>query len=162
MTSKLKRLRLEKGWSQEQLAELSGLSTRTIQRLEKGEKAGLESLKALAAIFEVPVSELKSDLSAETKEETTGMSEQGQTSHHRDDSKQKGIEDNSYIPRKWRGLAAHVLALMIVTTWALFLARAFDLDGELVLFAAFVWALILGDKAYSLAYSDEESDKEVP
>ena len=31
----IKELRLEKGWSQEQLAELSNLSTRTIQRIEK-------------------------------------------------------------------------------------------------------------------------------
>ncbi len=30
----LKKLRVEKGWSQEQLAEISGISARTIQRLE--------------------------------------------------------------------------------------------------------------------------------
>ena len=50
--------RLEKGWSQEELARHSGLSTRTIQRIEGGQKAGLESLKCLAAVFETSISAL--------------------------------------------------------------------------------------------------------
>ena len=50
--------RLEKGWSQEELARHSGLSTRTIQRIEAGQKAGLESLKCLAAVFETSISTL--------------------------------------------------------------------------------------------------------
>lgn len=50
--------RLEKGWSQEQLAQLSGLSTRTVQRIESGQKPGLESLKCLAAVFETSISTL--------------------------------------------------------------------------------------------------------
>jgi transcriptional regulator with XRE-family HTH domain len=50
--------RLEKAWSQEELARHSGLSTRTIQRIEGGQKAGLESLKCLAAVFETSISEL--------------------------------------------------------------------------------------------------------
>lgn len=48
----LKKMRLERHWSQEQLAVMAGLSIRTIQRIENGEKAGLESIKALAAVFE--------------------------------------------------------------------------------------------------------------
>ncbi len=48
----IRKLRLQRGWSQEQLAELSGLSIRTIQRIERGQKPGLESLKSLAAVFE--------------------------------------------------------------------------------------------------------------
>ena len=50
--------RLEKGWSQEELARHSGLSTRTIQRIEGGQKAGLESLKCLATVFETSISTL--------------------------------------------------------------------------------------------------------
>ena len=34
----VKRLREKRNWSQEQLATLSGLSTRTIQRIESGNK----------------------------------------------------------------------------------------------------------------------------
>jgi transcriptional regulator with XRE-family HTH domain len=54
----IKKMRISKGWSQEQLAEFSGLSVRTIQRLERGHSAGLESLKCLAAVFKVNVSDL--------------------------------------------------------------------------------------------------------
>ncbi|MGY6648748.1 helix-turn-helix domain-containing protein [Wenyingzhuangia sp. IMCC45574] len=51
----LKKMRLERHWSQEQLAEMSGLSIRTIQRIENGENASFESLKALAAVFETNI-----------------------------------------------------------------------------------------------------------
>lgn len=54
----VKKHRLERGWSQEQLAQISGLSVRTIQRIEQGQKAGLESLKCLAAAFDTKISEL--------------------------------------------------------------------------------------------------------
>ena len=57
----IQKLRLQRGWSQQQLAELSGLSTRTIQRLENGHSASVESLKALAAVFEVDFHSLKGE-----------------------------------------------------------------------------------------------------
>jgi len=57
----IKMLRTERGWSQEQLAEISGVSTRTIQRIERGGKASLESLKCLAAVFETPIPDLMKD-----------------------------------------------------------------------------------------------------
>jgi len=50
-------MRLERHWSQNQLAEMSGLSIRTIQRIENGENAGLESLKSLAAVFEIIIAD---------------------------------------------------------------------------------------------------------
>ncbi|MBL4568855.1 MAG: helix-turn-helix transcriptional regulator [Flavobacteriaceae bacterium] len=49
----LKRLRLEYKWSQTQLADLSGLSLRTIQRIENGDKPSIESIKALSSLFEI-------------------------------------------------------------------------------------------------------------
>jgi transcriptional regulator with XRE-family HTH domain len=55
----IQKLRLQRGWSQEQLAELSGLSVRTVQRLERGQTASMESLKALASVFETDISTLK-------------------------------------------------------------------------------------------------------
>ncbi|MDO6567703.1 2TM domain-containing protein [Alteromonas sp. 1_MG-2023] len=57
----VRKYRLKKGWSQEQLAEVSGLSIRTIQRIERGQKPGLESLKSLAAAFDLSVSELQKE-----------------------------------------------------------------------------------------------------
>lgn len=55
----IQKLRLQRGWSQEDLAELSTLSVRTIQRIERGHTASAESLKALAAVFEVDFLSLK-------------------------------------------------------------------------------------------------------
>ena len=54
----IQKLRLDKGWSQEDLAMHSGISVRTIQRIENGKRASLESLKCLAAVFETSVSNL--------------------------------------------------------------------------------------------------------
>jgi len=62
--------RLEQGWSQEELARHSGLSTRTIQRIESGQKAGLESLKCLAAVFETSISTLMQEQTMMNQEKT--------------------------------------------------------------------------------------------
>lgn len=67
----IKQRRLAKGWSQEDLARHSGLSTRTIQRIESGQSAGSESLKCLAAVFETSINSLiqeqKMNLSKQTE-----------------------------------------------------------------------------------------------
>jgi transcriptional regulator with XRE-family HTH domain len=55
----VQKLRLQRGWSQQQLAELSGLNVRTIQRIEKGQEPSAESLKSLAAVFNVDFLTLK-------------------------------------------------------------------------------------------------------
>lgn len=57
----IKNMRLSRGWSQEQLADFSGLSVRTVQRLERGHSTGLESLKCIAAALEVEVATLRSE-----------------------------------------------------------------------------------------------------
>ena len=64
----IQKLRLQRGWSQQQLAELSGLSSRTIQRIENGQPASAESLKSLASVFEIDFTTLTSepDMSATT------------------------------------------------------------------------------------------------
>ena len=51
----VRKLRLRKGWSQDQLAELADVSVRTIQRIERGHSMSLETANALAAVFEVDV-----------------------------------------------------------------------------------------------------------
>ncbi len=58
----LKELRNQKNWSQDELAQLSGLSVRTIQRIEREHTAGLVSLKSLAAAFDIDVAELRKEL----------------------------------------------------------------------------------------------------
>jgi len=58
----MKGLRENRNWSQEQLAELSGLSLRTIQRIEGSNTAGSDSLAALAAAFDIEVVALEREL----------------------------------------------------------------------------------------------------
>jgi len=55
---KVKRFREERAWSQEHLANVSGVSSRTIQRIEGGALASQESLMALANVFGMEVAEL--------------------------------------------------------------------------------------------------------
>ncbi len=62
----IQKLRLQHGWSQQQLAEMSGLSTRTIQRIENGQRPSVESVKSLAAVFEVDFSTLQGALTMPT------------------------------------------------------------------------------------------------
>lgn len=58
----VKKLRTDKNWSQEQVATFSGLSIRTIQRVESGQSASLETLKSLASVFEVDISKLTEEI----------------------------------------------------------------------------------------------------
>lgn len=53
--------------SQEQLAESSGLSLRTIQRVEAGHRISYASLRAIADVFEVDVDKLELELYAMDK-----------------------------------------------------------------------------------------------
>lgn len=52
----IQKMRLKRGWSQQQLADASGLSARTVQRIESGHPGSVESLKSIAAVFEVDFS----------------------------------------------------------------------------------------------------------
>lgn len=55
---KLVGFRKERGWSQEKLAAISGVSERTIQRAERDGTCSLETQMAIASAFEVSPSEL--------------------------------------------------------------------------------------------------------
>ncbi|HGM7113487.1 TPA: helix-turn-helix domain-containing protein [Serratia marcescens] len=68
---RIRPLRLEKGWSQEQLATIAGLSTRTVQRIENGEQASLETLTTIAAALGVQVSNLNAQPQQTTMGEET-------------------------------------------------------------------------------------------
>ncbi len=58
----IKTRRQQKLLSQEQLAEVCGLSLRTIQRVEAGHRIGYASLKALAAQLDINVETLEQEL----------------------------------------------------------------------------------------------------
>tara|TARA_Y100000052_G_scaffold27583_1_gene36854 strand:+ start:73747 stop:74199 length:453 start_codon:yes stop_codon:yes gene_type:complete len=92
---------LEKAWSQEDLAEISGISVRTIQRAENGQKLGLESLKALAAVFETDVSTLIQEQHRMTQSPSTTALE---------DKERRVIAEI----RRLKGFYRHILVFVIV------------------------------------------------
>ncbi|MCD4722618.1 MAG: 2TM domain-containing protein [Desulfobacula sp.] len=107
----VRKLRLEKSWSQEQLAEICNLSVRTIQRIERGQKPSLESLKALSAAFDTDVTYI-------TKE--TDMSKQSNISL-------KEEQAIIYV-RDIKGFYTHLItyAIVIVGLFALNLITSSD------------------------------------
>lgn len=99
----IQKLRLKRGWSQQELAEISGLSTRTIQRLEAGFPPSTESLKSLAAVFEVDFSTLK----PETEMDTTTNAASGR------DPEKAEKEAFRYV-RRLKGFYAHLFQYVMV------------------------------------------------
>ena len=99
----VRKLRLQRGWSQEHLSELSGLSVRTIQRIERGHKAGLESLKSLAAVFEISVTDLQGE---PTMNEQTHTNENTQITQ----DEMKVIEQ----VREIKGFYSHLITYVLV------------------------------------------------
>lgn len=55
---RVKEERLARGWTQEHLAEVAGITARTVARIEKDEVQGAESLMAIAAALEVDLKKL--------------------------------------------------------------------------------------------------------
>lgn len=53
--------REKRAWSQEHLAEVTGLALRTVQRIESSGSASYDSASAIAAVFNLPVATLRYD-----------------------------------------------------------------------------------------------------
>ena len=58
-SNRIRTERENRGWSQGHLADVAGLSLRTIQRIEKTGSASFESVTALAAILSIDVADLR-------------------------------------------------------------------------------------------------------
>ncbi|MBI2382814.1 MAG: 2TM domain-containing protein [Gammaproteobacteria bacterium] len=96
----VQKLRLKRGWSQQQLAEASGLSVRTVQRIEAGYPASNETLKSLAAVFEVDFSTLNPEQNMNAT--TANPTEQQEREAFR-------------LVRKLRGFYVHLFQYVIIT-----------------------------------------------
>ena len=155
----LKKRRLERSWSQQQLADISGLSVRTIQRIEKGEPAGLETLKALAASFDISSAELAGGtepsiaptiappLSAE-REPTPQAETSGEPSIPFD------------VPTPWKPVVAHIGVYMFFLTWLTVIVRFAGGDFSLVGSVGLVWGMLIITHALTLLGVDVETDAE--
>ncbi|MCO7223315.1 helix-turn-helix transcriptional regulator [Pleionea sp. CnH1-48] len=64
-TQKIKAQRQERGWTQQHLADVVGVSLRTIQRIEKTGATSMETVSALVSVLELE----REELLAESKPE---------------------------------------------------------------------------------------------
>ena len=67
----IKQLRTERGWTQQQLAEICAISLRTVQRVELQGLGSLETCKALAAAFAITREQLLEQSPARSGAATT-------------------------------------------------------------------------------------------
>ncbi|MFT4817174.1 MAG: transcriptional regulator with XRE-family HTH domain [Pseudohongiellaceae bacterium] len=119
----VRKLRLENGWSQKQLAEIADLSVRTVQRVEQGDKPGLESMKSLASVFKVDVSVILSE-----------QEEAGNT-----DSEDKRLEAIGYI-QGIKEFYVHASIYAVLTFAALI---QWGLSVSLIVWLFFCWGVLL-------------------
>lgn len=75
-SNNVRRFRQERKWTQWQLAQISRLSVRTIQRIESGYRMGVTAELALASAFEIDIPVLRTDdppdMCNETQPDTAG------------------------------------------------------------------------------------------
>lgn len=69
LAKNVKTIRDMKHWTQQHLAETAGILLRTVQRVERGDGASLETLGALASAFDVTIDFLQTDMEAFVKAE---------------------------------------------------------------------------------------------
>ena len=101
----LRELRKEKGWSQGDLSNLSGLSVRTIHRIENGHvKPSAESAKALAAVFELPFAGFLSSV-----EESSPLGEQVSNAN-------SSLKLVSIFAPSWRGWVPYITASFVAVS----------------------------------------------
>lgn len=127
------KLRLQRGWSQEQLASLSGLSVRTIQRIESGQSASAESLKALAAVFEVDFQSLQTE--ADMPGKTSPVPQRSEPS--------MAAEEALALRqvRRIKGFYVHLTQYAVVVTCLAVINYFFAPRVPWVLFVALGWGL---------------------
>lgn len=61
VASNIRLLREHRAWTQEHLAQVTGVTPRAVQRIEAGEGAQVDTLQALAAALDVDVQTLRFD-----------------------------------------------------------------------------------------------------
>ncbi|MEM9619119.1 MAG: helix-turn-helix domain-containing protein [Pseudomonadota bacterium] len=128
--------RLERGWSQEQLAQHSGLSVRTIQRVERGKTASLETLKCLAAVFETNVADLAQEPDMMNK---TDPDQAVITAQEND-----AIE---YV-KNLKGLYVHMMIFAVIMPCLGFFNYFVSPDSWWIVYVAIPWALAIALQAF--------------
>lgn len=138
----VRKLRLERAWSQETLAEISGLSVRTIQRIERGAGPSLETRAALAAAFEVDAA----IFTEETAMSTSATTSTATTTPAITEAERDALEYVRDIKGFYNHAISYVLAnLCIFGAWLVS-----GSDYPWFLWAAFGWGIGLASHALSV------------
>jgi len=127
----IQKLRLQRGWSQEQLAELTCLSVRTIQRIERGQNPSAESLKAIAAVLDVEFGALRE----------AHMTPPGDRPADRNVSADEALALARV--RKIKGFYMHIVEYVLIIGFLAVMNVAFYPGHFWVAWAAIPWALVL-------------------
>jgi transcriptional regulator with XRE-family HTH domain len=109
--------REKRTWSQEHLAEVSGLGLRTIQRIESTGAAAYESARALAAVLEIDVARLRVTNETRSAEAVAPIAAEPVAAAH-----PKRVFELHPAPRWIR--PAMIGAMVLAVGGALFLARS--------------------------------------
>lgn len=157
--ARITQLRKHKGWTQERLAERSGVATRTIQRLEGGADANLDTLSLVADSLGVNVSDLYEEVDDEDRAAAIEGLDQ------RREEKRRQTELRQAVAKRWKllypavgaALTAIFFGIFLQTTApiSLFIPVAWWAAGYWIM--GFVWDFSINpslDKKFPLTASD--------
>lgn len=111
----VKKLRLQKCWSQEQLSQFSGLSVRTIQRIERGHQASLESLKSIAAVFQININDLQPESNMDTKTHINSDNSNNEKTIQVDIEEKKAMEYVEGVKAFYQSLVTFFIVISCLT-----------------------------------------------
>jgi len=134
--------RIDKGWTQEQLAEAAGLSVRTVQRIEGGNSANLESLKCFAAVFET-------DVAALIKEQEMQNEPRPSATTDLNDKRYLEEETIEYV-KQLKTFYTHIVVFIIVTPCLVALNAWISYGIWWVVFAILPWAFAIAMHALTV------------
>ena len=136
----VRKLRLQKGWSQEQLAHISGLNVRTIQRIERGQTPSLESKKSLAAAFEVQLATFESKVALNDNSKEADMNDQT-TNNNADLVIEEVKADEKYAINYAKGIKEFYQHLLLYIVFAGLIAFVKGFDDAYVGWALLGWTV---------------------
>lgn len=134
----LRKLRLQRAWSQEHLAQVSGLSVRTIQRIERGQSPSLDSLKSLASVFEQSSSDLESLLCG-----TSTQAPSDKATPDMNTSIENSAEEQRIIEhvKELKGFYTHLITYVVVISFLLVINLVTSADYLWVIWPALGWGI---------------------
>lgn len=135
VNNRIKKLRIEKGYSQEQLAEKANVSIRTVQRLEAGNDASISTLSLIAGALDVEVNDLfDREISSQQKDRIQSADNQLQ---YQLQERRKDYSTYSHM------FSACYFALMVVCAIILNYLDDNNDSDNLMLIIAGIWVIAL-------------------